>query len=163
MPPSPDSQLETALRERGLRVTPQRVLIHRALRELDRHVTADEVLAAVSERLPNASLPTVYSALELLGELGMVRRVAAGSGPALFDPRTDEHQHLACRNCRRVEDLDVKVDTAAALRAARRHGFEPADAELVVSGLCEDCAAQAERQAAQSEPIRSVKSRGRSA
>jgi Fur family peroxide stress response transcriptional regulator len=159
----PDSQLENALRERGLRVTPQRVLINRALRELDRHVSADEVLAAVSEHLPNASLPTVYSTLELLGELGMVRRVSAGSGAALFDPRTEEHQHLVCRNCRRVEDLDVKVDTASALRAARRHGFEPADAELVVSGLCERCAAQAERQAAQSAPIRSVKSRGRSA
>jgi Fe2+ or Zn2+ uptake regulation protein len=160
-----DSQLEHALRERGLRVTPQRVLINRTLRELDRHVSADEVLAAVSERLPNASLPTVYSTLELLGELGMVRRVAAGPGATLFDPRTDEHQHLVCRNCRRVEDLDVRVETAAALRAARRRGFEPADAELVVSGLCEDCAAQAElsRQAAQREPTRSVKSRGRSA
>jgi Fe2+ or Zn2+ uptake regulation protein len=164
---SPDSQLETALRERGLRVTPQRVLIHRALRELDRHVTADEVLAAVSERLPSASLPTVYSALDLLGELGMVRRVAAGSGAALYDPRPDEHQHVVCRRCGRVEDLDVKVEAGAALRAARRHGYRPDDAELVVSGLCGDCAAQADaepsRQTAQSEPIRSVKSRGRSA
>jgi Fe2+ or Zn2+ uptake regulation protein len=137
---SPDSQLETALRERGMRVTPQRVLINRALRELDRHASADEVLAAVAERLPNASLPTVYSTLELLGEMGMVRRVSAGPGAALYDPRTDEHQHLVCRNCRRVEDLDVKVDTAGALRAARANGFEPADAELVVRGLCRNCA-----------------------
>ena len=137
----PDSQLEDALRERGLRVTPQRVLIHRAVRELDRHVTADEVLAAVSERLPNASLPTVYSTLELLEELGMVRRLAARSGAALYDPRTDEHQHLVCRSCGRVEDLDVPVDSIRALRAARRRGFEPSDAELVVSGLCGDCAA----------------------
>ena len=124
-----------------MRVTPQRVLIHRAVRELDRHVTADEVLAAVSERLPNASLPTVYSTLELLEELGMVRRLAARSGAALYDPRIDEHQHLVCRNCGRVEDLDVPVDSVHALRAARRRGFEPRNAELVVSGLCGDCAA----------------------
>ena len=138
---APDSHLEEALRERGLRVTPQRVLIHRAVRELDRHVTADEVLAAVSERLPNASLPTVYSTLELLEELGMVRRLAARSGAALYDPRTDEHQHVVCRSCGRVEDLDVPVNSIRALRAARRRGFEPSDAELVVSGLCGDCAA----------------------
>jgi Fe2+ or Zn2+ uptake regulation protein len=137
----PDSQLEAALRERGLRVTPQRVLIHRAVRELDRHVTAVEVLAAVSERLPNASLPTVYSTLELLGELGMVRRLAARSGAALYDPRIDEHQHVVCRSCGRVEDLDVAVDSARAVRAARRRGFQPSAAELVVSGLCGDCAA----------------------
>ena len=142
---APDIQLEHALRERGLRVTPQRVLIHRAVRELNRHVTADEVLAAVSERLPNASLPTVYSTLELLEELGMVRRLAARSGAALYDPRIDEHQHLVCRSCGRVEDLDVPVDSVRALRAARRRGFEPSDAELVVSGLCGDCAAAEER------------------
>jgi Fe2+ or Zn2+ uptake regulation protein len=136
-----DTQLESALRERGLRVTPQRVLIHRAVRELDRHVTADEVLDAVSARLPNASLPTVYSTLELLDEMGMVRRLAARSGAALYDPRIDEHQHVVCRRCGRVEDLDVPVDSVRALRAARKRGFEPSDAELVVSGLCADCAA----------------------
>src|SRR3954451_430030 len=137
----PDSQLQDALRSRGLRVTPQRVLINRALRELDRHVTADEVLGAVAERLPNASLPTVYATLDLLEEMGMVRRVAARSGAALYDPRTDVHQHVVCRGCGRVEDLDVPVDSARALRAARRRGFRPDDAELVVSGLCESCAA----------------------
>ena len=120
-----DTQLQDALRARGMRVTPQRVLINRTLRELDRHVTADEVLEAVSERLPNASLPTVYSTLELLEELGMVRRVAARSGASLYDPRADEHQHVVCRECGRVEDLDVPADAAEALRAARKRGFEP--------------------------------------
>jgi Fe2+ or Zn2+ uptake regulation protein len=140
MTSAPDKQLEDSLRSRGMRVTPQRVLIHRALRELDRHVSADEVLAAVSERLPNASLPTVYATLDLLEELGMVRRLSARSGAALYDPRVDPHEHGVCRSCGRVEDLDVEVDAGQALRAARRAGFEPAGAELVISGLCGDCA-----------------------
>jgi Fe2+ or Zn2+ uptake regulation protein len=135
-----DRQLRELLRERGLRVTPQRLLLHRALRELDRHVTADELLDAVTESLPNASLPTVYSTLELLEELGLVRRVPAAGGAALYDPRTDEHQHLHCRRCGAVEDLDQQVDATAALRAARRRGFKPDAAELVVSGLCAACA-----------------------
>jgi len=70
-----DEQLTAVLHERGQRVTPQRLVINRALRELDRHVTADEVLAAVARRLPNVSLPTVYSTLELFEELGLVHRV----------------------------------------------------------------------------------------
>jgi Fe2+ or Zn2+ uptake regulation protein len=135
-----DSALIESLRERGHRVTPQRVLIHRALHDLGRHATAEEVQARVSERLPNASLPTVYATLELLEELGLVRRIAAGTGPALYDPRTDEHQHLVCTRCGRVEDLDTGVDAGRALRAARRRGFRPRAAELVVSGLCERCA-----------------------
>src|ERR687891_2547482 len=81
-----DEQLARSLRERGQRVTSQRLLIHRALRELDRHVSAEEVLAAVSPSLPNVSLPTVYATLDLFGELGIVRRGSAGSGAPLSDP-----------------------------------------------------------------------------
>src|SRR3954462_5780015 len=102
MSASPDIRLQSALRERGLRITPQRVLIHRAIRELDRHVTADEILDTVSARLSNASLPPVSAPLELLEELGVVRRLAARSGAARYDPRTDEHQHVVCRSCGRV-------------------------------------------------------------
>jgi Fe2+ or Zn2+ uptake regulation protein len=140
-PTTADKDLATRIRERGLRVTPQRLLIHRALRELDRHVTAEELLEAVSEKLPNASLPTVYAALELFEDLGAVRRVPVTGGPALFDPRVDPHQHMHCRRCGAVADLDTRLDTGRALGAARRRGFRPDSAELVVSGLCAECAA----------------------
>jgi Fe2+ or Zn2+ uptake regulation protein len=136
-----DAALAAALRERGQRVTSQRLVIHRALRELDRHATAEEVLLAVSDNLPGVSLPTVYATLDLFEELGIVRRVSAGGGPALYDPRTDSHHHLVCLLCGRVEDLEGEVDLAPAMRAARRREFSPRDAELVISGICADCAA----------------------
>src|ERR671917_2340285 len=104
---SATDDLSTALHERGMRVTPQRVMLHRALRELDRHVTADELLESVSDRLPNVSLPTIYATLELLEELGMVRRVQR-AGTTLFDPRTDGHHHLVCTRCGAIEDLDAE-------------------------------------------------------
>jgi Fe2+ or Zn2+ uptake regulation protein len=138
---SPDADLARLLRSRGLRVTSQRLVIHGALRDLGRHATAEEVMTAVSDRLPTVSLPTVYSTLELLEELGLVRRVSAGPGPAMWDPRTDQHHHLVCRRCGRVQDLDAELDAAASLDAARRAGFEPERVELVVSGLCDACAA----------------------
>jgi Fe2+ or Zn2+ uptake regulation protein len=134
-----EQELKRTLRERGLRVTPQRVLIHRALSDLGRHATADEVLAQVEPQLPNASLPTVYAALELFEELGIAHRVAAGSPSALWDPRPERHHHLICRSCGAVEDLDVSIDAASALRSARRRGFRPDGSELIVSGTCERC------------------------
>jgi Fe2+ or Zn2+ uptake regulation protein len=134
-----EEQLTSALRERGMRVTPQRILIHRALQELGRHASAEDVLERASTRLPNPSLPTVYATLELLERLGIARRVAAGGGTALWDPRPEDHHHLACRSCGAVEDLDVEVSTQGALRAARRRGFRPDGSELIVSGLCRRC------------------------
>jgi len=135
---SVSDDLSTALRERGMRVTPQRVVLHRALRELDRHVTADELLESVSDRLPNVSLPTIYATLELLEELGMVRRVQR-AGTTLFDPRVDSHHHLICTVCGSIEDLDSTLDTAALERAAAKHGFEQERIEAVVHGRCAAC------------------------
>jgi Fe2+ or Zn2+ uptake regulation protein len=134
-----DTQLSQALRARGGRVTPQRIAIARALRRLDRHVSADEVAGAVARELPGVSVPTVYSTLELLAGLGLARRVTAAPGAVLYDPRIDDHHHLVCTRCRAVEDVDSDVDTGAVLAAAERQGFAPERAELVVSGLCRSC------------------------
>jgi Fe2+ or Zn2+ uptake regulation protein len=135
-----EQRLIAALRERGQRVTSQRLVIGRLLRELDRHVTAEEVLRRASAQLPGVSLPTVYATLDLLAELGEARRVSVG-GPVLYDPRAEDHVHLRCRACGKVEDLEVDLDTARALRAARQAGFEADTAELVVEGRCAECAA----------------------
>jgi Fe2+ or Zn2+ uptake regulation protein len=138
--PAAEARLVAALRERGQRVTSQRLVIGRLLRELDRHVTAEEVLRRASEQLPGVSLPTVYATLDLLTELGEARRVSVG-GPVLYDPRVEDHAHVRCRECGRVEDLDVPLDAAAAVRAAREAGFVADGAELVVEGRCAACAA----------------------
>ena len=143
---SVDDSLRQELHSRGQRVTPQRLVIHRALLELDRHATAEDVLERVSDSLPGASLPTIYSTLDLFEELGIVRRISARGGATLYDPRREPHHHLLCNRCGRVEDLDVELDAAPALRRARRSGFQPSAAELVVTGLCSDCSG---RQASQ--------------
>jgi Fe2+ or Zn2+ uptake regulation protein len=132
------ANLVDTLHARGQRVTPQRMVIHDVLGSLDRHVTADEVLDAVSGRLPNVSAPTVYATLELFEELGLVRRIDR-PGAALYDPRTDDHHHVVCRQCGRIEDLDANVDLSPALRAAKRRHFTPDHAEVVITGLCDQC------------------------
>jgi Fur family transcriptional regulator, stress-responsive regulator len=128
-----------ALRAAGYRVTPQRLVIHGTLVELGRHVGAEELLDAVQGRLPNVSLPTVYSALEALEESGLVRRVSASQGRALYDARPADHHHLVCRRCGAVEDLDEPVPLSGALASARERGFMPDGAEVVIRGLCASC------------------------
>src|SRR4051812_960810 len=135
----PDSHLTDVLHARGQRVTPQRLVIHRVLQDLDRHVSAEEVLDAVGRRLPGVSLPTVYSTLELLGELGLVRRVGPAGGRVLFDPRMEDHQHAVCSVCGRVEDIDAALDAAPAVAAARAAGWSQPAAGLIVTGVCDRC------------------------
>jgi Fe2+ or Zn2+ uptake regulation protein len=138
-PPRDDAALAELLRERGLRATSQRVVMHRLLRDRNRHVSAEELLSEASERLPGVSLPTVYATLELFEELGVVRRVNGGGGTLLWDTRADAHGHMICRRCGRIEDLETPLDLERARRTAARSGFRPDRAEVVVSGLCADC------------------------
>ncbi|MER3408872.1 MAG: transcriptional repressor [Thermoleophilia bacterium] len=134
-----DQALLEALHHRGQRVTTQRVVLYRALRELDRHLTAEQLLAAVADRLPALSLPTVYATLDLFEELDLVRRVPVPGGPLLYDPRAEPHHHLACRRCGRVEDLDCPLDARPAVAAAGERGWDVADVTAVLSGTCPTC------------------------
>jgi Fe2+ or Zn2+ uptake regulation protein len=140
--PASDQQLTERLRKRGLRATSQRLVMHRLLRERNRHLSAEELLDEASSRLPGISLPTVYSTLELFEDLGIVRRVNDGGGRLLWDTRGDDHHHLVCRLCGRVEDIDASLDLESAWRSAHRIGFAPERAEVVVNGLCSDCSAR---------------------
>ena len=134
-----DERLIGKLRERHLRVTPQRIVIHRELCSESQHMTAEQVLASVSDVLPGTSLPTVYSTLELLESLQLVRRVGTGNGAVVFDSRVEPHAHTVCRRCGAMADLDGTAAPEDALTKAGATGFVPDHAQLVVWGLCRDC------------------------
>lgn len=142
-----ETELVRALRERGLKATPQRVVVYRILRRGNIHLRAEDVLAAAGAELPNVSLPTVYAALTVLEELGVVRRVIALGGTTLYDTRIDDHHHAICQRCGRVTDLDAPTDLTPALTAAGATGFAPQRAQLTILGLCPSCAASPTLQA----------------
>lgn len=132
-------ELSELLRERGMRVTSQRLLIDRALREHGGHLSAEQVHELVEPVLPGVTQQTVYSTLALLADLGVARRVAAPGASTRFEARTDEHHHMVCERCGAVEDLDARVSVAKAVGAARDNGFVPSSASVTVLGLCAVC------------------------
>jgi Fe2+ or Zn2+ uptake regulation protein len=137
--------LVSILHSRGQRVTPQRLAILRALREHGRHATAEEICRSLRDDLPGTSVPTVYATLDLLVEVGLARKLDVGVGYALYDARTEPHQHTVCRRCGRVQDLEYELDRERLARATEAAGFRADAAELVVAGVCADCAAGPDR------------------
>ncbi len=94
--------LASRLREQGLRLTPQRQLILRAVEEL-RHATPDEVLAHVRSQVSSVNASTVYRTLEVLEELGLVRHThLSDRAPTYHSTLEHEHVHVVCRRCRRI-------------------------------------------------------------
>jgi len=86
------------------RNTRQREAILEELRRMCSHPTAAELHAAVREQLPRISLGTVYRNLELLVEMGQVRKLEVG-GEARFDGNLEAHSHFRCERCGRLNDL----------------------------------------------------------
>jgi Fe2+ or Zn2+ uptake regulation protein len=126
-----ETRLRQALEEGGWRCTRQRAAVYSFLRSVDCHPTAEQVFAAVRQRIPNISLGTVYKALEALVDTRLAARIGDGTGPARYDGRSEAHYHLRCERTGQVRDLPLpydpqlldKLDPALA-ETLRRQGFE---------------------------------------
>jgi Fe2+ or Zn2+ uptake regulation protein len=131
------TELTTAFRGAGLKVTPQRQLLFRLLHANHTHPSADALFAAASSDMPGISLRTVYQTLNDLVAMGELQLLALGGGSMRFDPNTDDHHHLVCTSCGEVRD--VYLDGVDCLQPDDANGFDVSRTSVVFHGNCERC------------------------
>jgi Fe2+ or Zn2+ uptake regulation protein len=125
-------------RAAGLRITPQRQAIFRLLEGNDRHPTVDALYDAVSTEMPTLSRKTVYQTVHDLESLGEVALLDVGTGSVRVDPNVEEdHHHLVCRACGRVQD--VPLSEVPRLPPRFRRDFRLDAAEVIFRGVCDRC------------------------
>ena len=130
------------LRSAGLRVTAPRLAVLDVV-DSRPHIAAEDVAAHVRERLGAVSTQTVYDALRVCTAAGLMRRIEPAGSPARYECRTgDNHHHLVCRHCGRIEDVDCAVGETPCLTAGDDHGFEIDEAEVTYWGTCPECRAR---------------------
>ena len=129
------------LRERGVRVTPQRAHTWRVLVESEEHLTAEEVWERVKDSLPGLELSTVYRSLEPLRAAGLVADSRLPEGPRVFEARPALHPHLVCESCGEISHPEPEVERRLfeALNAGSG-GFEVRELHAVARGMCAGCA-----------------------
>ncbi|MFC3590359.1 Fur family transcriptional regulator [Microbacterium barkeri] len=136
-PPAPDA--EAAIRAVGLRVTTPRRAVYTALATMP-HARADEVFDRVRDTVPGTSLQAVYNVLGDFVEAGLARRIEPSGQPGLFELRVgDNHHHVVCTSCGRVDDIDCVQGAAPCLHPAHETGFRIQVAEVTFWGVCPDC------------------------
>ena len=142
------------LRAQGDRVTTSRRAVVEALVAGDHHVTADELVARVTDRAGGGSggdaeahRATVYRTLDRLQELGVVRHVHLGHGPSTYHlddhGGAEPHHHAVCTSCGAV--VEVRVDSLDALADELRaaYGFELDPLHFALNGRCAACSSAA--------------------
>ncbi|MGD9902078.1 MAG: Fur family transcriptional regulator [Vicinamibacterales bacterium] len=133
------------LRQRGIQVTAQRLAVLQAV-AAEPHVTADGVADAGRARIGAISLQSVYDALTILVQAGLLRRIQPAGSAARFEDRVgDNHHHLICRECGRVVDVDCAAGEAPCLTAADDNGYRIDEAEVAFWGRCPECVTPAAR------------------
>ena len=132
--------LSELLRERGMRVTSQRLLIDRALRDHGGHLTAEQVHELVEPVLPGVTQQTVYSTLALLADLGVAQRVAAPGSSTRFEAPNRRSSSHGLRALRRYRGPPrAGADVARGRRRARARASSPPAPSVTVLGLCAAC------------------------
>jgi Fur family transcriptional regulator, ferric uptake regulator len=135
--------LDAALRERGLRATPQRRQVLTAILDLG-HATPEQIHEHVQAVNPAVNLSTVYRALELLESLALVSHTHLDHGaPTYHLAAHARHLHLVCRECGSVVEAELAIARPLAAVVIERYGFTADLTHLSVHGLCADCATTA--------------------
>lgn len=129
------------LKARGLRVTPQRFAVYANLLSRTDHPTAEQILCDLNQSAPTSSQATVYSSLQALRDVGLVREVLLEEGVCRYDANVSPHHHFRCRVCGAIEDIAWEQFHGVNLQNLRP-GLRVENYEVTVHGTCECCQAQ---------------------
>ncbi|MGZ4105184.1 MAG: Fur family transcriptional regulator [Actinomycetota bacterium] len=128
------------VRARGHRITPQRQLIFETIYSARKHLTAEQIHERVRKRFPGVNLSTVYRNLELLEDIGLVCHAHLGHSVGQYHPATSiEHQHLVCRRCGSIEEVDVELMEPVRKQVLAASGFEADLTHFAIFGICRRC------------------------
>ncbi len=127
------------LRQHGFKVTAQRLAVLRAVSKSP-HLTADDVVEAVTSDIGAISRRSVYDAVGVLADMGLLRRIQPAGSAARYETRVgDNHHHLICRVCGSVVDVDCAVGDVPCLTPVDYAGYEVDEAEVIYWGRCSSC------------------------
>jgi Fe2+ or Zn2+ uptake regulation protein len=123
-----------------VRKTRQREVNIEELLKLRTHPSAAELYAIVKKRLPRISLGTVYRNLEVLSREGVIHRLEVAGSQMRFDGELEEHRHIRCIRCGRVDDLAGGSRlNACDKNVVKRTGYRMLERRVEFLGICPEC------------------------
>ncbi len=121
------------------RMTHQRRVILQELRNVQSHPTADDIYIMVRKTMPRISLGTVYRNLEILSEIGLIKKLVGCGSQRRFDGDIENHYHIRCVKCGKIDDLPEEIVTRMEIDRDRIHGYSVLDHTIQFNGVCSEC------------------------
>ncbi len=126
-------------RQAGLKITPQRIEVYKALTATSAHPSVEMVYDTVRKVLPEISLDTVNRTLNTFAEIGLAFVVPGWGDVKRFDGNVHSHQHFRCVKCRRVIDYEDDTIEKIEVPASLEGKCKILRKSFCLEGLCENC------------------------
>ncbi len=146
-----EEKVKDLLREKGLKVTSQRLMVLNILSAHgDEHLTVEEIYDLAKEESPEIGLATIYRTVQVLLELHVIEKVTFDDGFVRYELNGEEtgsghrHHHAICTQCGKVYSLETDLLDTLEKQVFESLGFEVTDHEVKLYGLCSACRRKAQ-------------------
>jgi len=134
------AELISRLRERGYRLTPQRMAVLKVLASSERHPSVEQIYEQVRADFPTTSLATIYKTVTLLKQVGEVLELGFSDDSSRYDGHKPyPHPHLICIQCRDIVDPDIGTLGELRQEVAKSTGYRIVNHRLDFFGICPQC------------------------
>ncbi len=128
---------EQMLREHNLKVTPQRLGILSILEDTG-HISIEELFTFIRKDFSSISIATLYKNINFMLEVNILKEVKIPNSKSKYEILKDEHSHMVCRKCQKLEDITLCLDGVIE-HASEKSGYSFDENALVLSGVCPQC------------------------
>lgn len=127
------------LKEKGYKVTPQRIAVYDVLKNTKAHPTVEVIYNKLQPMYPTMSLATVYKSLEMFKDLDLVQELNVGEDKFRYDANVKPHPHITCVACGRVDDVDNEMFFNLSEQVSSKTGYQITGQKLYFYGHCPEC------------------------
>lgn len=139
MPGTLEGDIREKFRRSGYTLTSQRRAVLEALAEAGGHPSAEDIYLTVKKKNPRVALGTVYQALSVLEEIGVIGSKHWAESPTRYDLNIEPHLDIRCAGCGDVSEIPG-VELGELEEDIRNNTpYEVTRAMLVIEGLCPSC------------------------
>jgi len=129
-----------AFKEKGYRITSQRLAIFDILAKSDEHPSVDMIYKQIKKEFPVTSLATVYKTIVAVKELGEVLELGFSDGCNRYDGQKPyPHPHLICTVCKKICDPDLESLEHVTEELRKESGYKIDHHRIDFFGVCPDC------------------------
>ena len=147
MPGGLEQGVREKFRRSGYTLTSQRKAVLEALKEAKGHPSAEDVYLIVKKNNPRVALGTVYQALSVLEEIGVIGSKHWAESPTRYDLNLEPHLDIRCAGCGVVSEIPGVEFGGLEENIRRNTPYEVTRTTIVVEGLCPSCKKARSREA----------------